>query len=276
MSKSRKNLAFSQNLSIYSSITIKEVNIMDLKARRSLFEKAFAFQDDEQYDKAIEELNKVLHIDPNFVEAHYLMGNVYNLMGNTDKAVLSYEKVLRIDPMHSKAKYMLDLLVDEGKGTPEILEDRKKCENAEVYFCNGVESFNTKNYEKAIEAFRKAIEISPEHHQAYYNLGVIYYYTGDMKRAQDFWKKALDYDPKNPKVFLNLGILAYKNGKIEEAVSFWEKVAVDKIPLAQVYCNLGVVYSERGETKKAKEYLSKALDCNPNYELVKDNLKQIM
>lgn len=248
---------------------------MDLKARGSFFEKAFELQSCGQYDKAIEELNKALHIDPHFVEAQYLMGNIYNLMGDTDKAVTFYEKVLKIDPMYSKAKYMLDLLVDEGKGTSEVLEDRKKCKEAEVYFCGGVESFNTKDYEKAIEDFRKAIEIAPEHHQAYYNLGVIYYHTGDIKRAEDFWKKTLDFDSKNPKVFLNLGILSYKNGKIDEAVSFWERVAADNIPLAQIYCNLGVVYCERGDTKKGKEYLDKALTFNPDYKIAKENLAEV-
>ncbi|MEW6086849.1 MAG: tetratricopeptide repeat protein [bacterium] len=249
---------------------------MDFKARDALFEKAFDYQADGQYDKAIEELNKVLHIDPNYVEAYYLMGNIYNLMEKNDKAISFYEKVLKIDPMYSKARYMLDLLVDEGKGTSEIIEERKKCKEAEVYFYQGIEYFNAGNFEKAIEAFKSAIEVSPEYHQAYYNIGVVYYhYTGDIKRAEDFWKKTLEFDPKNPKVFLNLGIIAYKRGKIEEAVSYWEKIASDNIPLAQAYCNLSVMYHERGDTKKSIEYLEKALNFNPDYKVAKENLEQL-
>ncbi|MFH1288910.1 MAG: tetratricopeptide repeat protein [bacterium] len=246
---------------------------MDLKDKEALFEKAFDLQSSGQYDKAVECLDELLCIDPNFVEAHYLMGNVYNLMGKTDKAISSYEKVLKIDPMYSKAKYTLDLLVDEGKGTSAIIEEQKKYKEAECYFFNGIEFFNAKNFEKAIEFFEKAVEVSPEYHQAYYNLGVAYYCNGDKKRAEGFWKKTLDYDSKNPKVFFNLGVLAYKTGKVNEAVSFWERIAADNIPLAQVYCNLGVVYNERGDTKKAIEYLRKALGFDPDCEIAKENIK---
>lgn len=249
---------------------------MDLKTRNALFEKAFDFQANGQYDRAVEELNKLLHIDPDFVEAHCLLGNIYNLTGETDKAVLCYRNGLKIDPTCSKAKYMLDLLMDEGKkGTSDIIEEREKYKEAEIYFSKGLESFSAKDFEKAIEFFKKAVEVSPEYHQAYYNLGVVYYHNGDREKAEGFWKKTLDYDARNPKVFFSLGVLSYKAGKLDEAISFWENVVADDVHLPQVYCNLGVAYYERGDKRKALKYLRKAISFEPDYKLARENIEQV-
>lgn len=46
-----------------------------------------------QYDKAVSRLETVLKVDPNFVEAHYFMGEAFAGMGNKEKSIYHFEIV---------------------------------------------------------------------------------------------------------------------------------------------------------------------------------------
>jgi tetratricopeptide (TPR) repeat protein len=44
-----------------------------------------------QYDKAIERFNKILSIDPNYIEAYLYIGDVYEQKGDINNAIKNYE-----------------------------------------------------------------------------------------------------------------------------------------------------------------------------------------
>jgi Flp pilus assembly protein TadD len=45
-----------------------------------------------QYDRAIDQLLKAMEIDPNFAEAHRLLGETYVQLGRTEKAASEFKK----------------------------------------------------------------------------------------------------------------------------------------------------------------------------------------
>jgi Flp pilus assembly protein TadD len=51
-----------------------------------------------QYDKAIEEFEKVVQVDPDSVEASQCLGDSFFRMGQLEKAKEAYERVRQLDP----------------------------------------------------------------------------------------------------------------------------------------------------------------------------------
>jgi len=96
-------------------------------------------------------------------------------------------------------------------------------------------------YEKAIEEFKKAIELKPGYADAYHNLANTYGQLGDIQNA----------------------ITNY-----EEAIKFNHN-------LWQSYQNLGAIYFDLGDKVKAKEYIEKALGINPGNENLRRTLDVI-
>src|ERR1700719_2637611 len=47
-------------------------------------------------DQAIEILNKVIEIDPNFPRAHFRLGNIYEHERHYDRAIAEYEKAVAL------------------------------------------------------------------------------------------------------------------------------------------------------------------------------------
>jgi len=59
--------------------------------------------------------------------------------------------------------------------------------------------FETGNRQKAIEAYKKAIEINPNLVDAYFNMGYTYFYMGKLPQAAKCFEEVLKRDPNNVK-----------------------------------------------------------------------------
>ena len=56
-----------------------------------------------QYDRAIEDYNKAIALDPNYADAYYNRGVAYAKKGQYDRAIEDYNKAIALDPNYAKA-----------------------------------------------------------------------------------------------------------------------------------------------------------------------------
>ena len=103
----------------------------DVKLTKKL-EEGSQFVRDQQFDKAIEIFTEVINLDQNWAEAWNKRATVFYLMGEFKKSQNDIDKVLAIEVRHFGAL--------AGQGLVNI---------------------QLKNYEKAIQSYRKAKEIYP-------------------------------------------------------------------------------------------------------------------
>ena len=79
---------------------------------------------DRNYERAIEEYQDVLSIDPNRPEGHYNLGQLYLLIGQAELARQHFEKFVELKPDSGKGHYFLGLcytkLGDQGKAFNEF------------------------------------------------------------------------------------------------------------------------------------------------------------
>lgn len=86
----------------------------------------------------------------------------------------------------------------------------------------GVTYLQMKEFDKAIEWFEKALAIHPIA-QTYNDLGVAYYYKGDVIKAEESFRKAIELGPNQGMPYHSLGILFYTQGMVEKARQSWER-----------------------------------------------------
>ena len=60
-----------------------------------------------EYDNAIECFNRVLELNPGSADAHYYIGEVYEVKGDMQKAKAQWRKAYNLNPDHHKAKLKL-------------------------------------------------------------------------------------------------------------------------------------------------------------------------
>jgi tetratricopeptide (TPR) repeat protein len=96
-------------------------------------------------------------------------------------------------------------------------------------------------FEKAKEAFFKAIKAGSEDNGDLYNeLAICEMELGQLPAAEEWLTKALRLEPENVKVISNLGILMLKKGDRDKALNYFETALVMEPddPVAKHYINL--------------------------------------
>jgi tetratricopeptide (TPR) repeat protein len=65
-----------------------------------------------------------------------------------------------------------------------------------------------KNWERAIEAFEKAIDLGIVNEEYYYELGLSYVYLEDCEKGEEWLRRALELNPQSQPALQGLQICA--------------------------------------------------------------------
>ena len=106
-----------------------------------------------------------------------------------------------------------DSIKEENKEI-EIIENKTEID----YFILGNNYFDTTKYEKAIESYKKAIEINPEYYNAYNNLGYAYFNRTKYEKAIEAYSNEIKINPKDSSAYYNLGNAYYYYKKYPKAI----------------------------------------------------------
>jgi adenylate cyclase len=121
-----------------------------------------------QYDKAIGECERAVSLDPNSAENIFRLGQVLNYAARPEEAIPYLQKAIRLNPLPT-ANYFVHLAIsyrDSGQ------------------------------YEKAIEAAKKALQREPNNQWSYIHMAVSYIRLGQEKEARAAAVEILRINPK--------------------------------------------------------------------------------
>jgi len=103
---------------------------------------------------------------------------------------------------------------------------------AEDYFKTGTIYFAQGDYDKAIQEYKQAIKIDPNHINTHMNLGEAYYQKGMYEEAKKEYKYVLSLNNMHIKAHFALGRTLAQEGKKEEARKHYEFLESAKSNLA--------------------------------------------
>ena len=179
--------------------SFNEAILVDPNFAKAYIQKGLIFYDNADYTAAINNFNRAQQLQPESVAALYIV-EVHLAANQTEKATAQFkaldttgfdEESLQLyqDVSALLAQHYLDqasLRIAEGQAD-EALPLLKQAvaidaDNAEAYGYLGAIYFNKKNYEAAIAAYDRAIELAPQR-QYYLNRGAARTELGDLEGA---------------------------------------------------------------------------------------------
>ena len=63
-----------------------------------------------EFEQALSDYHKAIDLDPNHIEANFMLGEVYHQLGNLPKALSAYIKVSDLQPDHAKAQVKIEMI----------------------------------------------------------------------------------------------------------------------------------------------------------------------
>lgn len=150
---------------------------------------AQAFVKDEDYQSALNYINKALEMNPNYWDAWFYKGFVYQVSGYEAAAARRYLQLL--------------------DRKPDMLQAR---------VCLGMLYAKHKNWKLAENEYRKAIGVNYNYFAAHFNLANLMTETGKPEEAIKEYKLCLKLRPKDAQVHNNMGVLFQGKNYLEEAI----------------------------------------------------------
>jgi tetratricopeptide (TPR) repeat protein len=157
------------------------------------------------HDKAVEEYEKAIAINPTFADAHSNLGLAYDRKGRYDKAVEEYEKALAVNSNLVEARNNLGLAYYAQDRYDKAVSEYEKVlamnpDLAETRYNLGLAYHAQGMHEKAVEEYEKTLVINPSFADAHYKLALAYYNKKNCALAKTHFDKALKLgykvDPK--------------------------------------------------------------------------------
>ena len=138
---------------------------------------------------------------------------------------------------------------------------------ASTYIEKGWSLISLGDHAGAIEALRKALDLSPDDTQAQSLLGWAQMLHEEYDESLATFSRVLMREPENSLARINVGYICLKKGIFGEAIEHLSKaIRLNNDPKAMLYAHfyLGLVYLERDMYEDAEAFFRKTLEMGPN------------
>jgi tetratricopeptide (TPR) repeat protein len=225
---------------------------------------------------AIEQYEQILKLekDPdNLVEDHLLLGRLYRLNNDLTKAENEFKTAVKLQPDSEDAVTTLAYLYNEEGDSSHAIEALSSVpeasRSAKLYSALGYTYEQQKDYKKAIEAYRHAIELDRDNLDAIRGLAQNLQNDGQTQAALDQYKIIADANPEDAQTYLRMAEIYKKAGRFDEALDNLKKAQAIVQDSVEVPYEMASIYQAQGRYEDAaqslKDLLAKTEKADGNY-----------
>jgi tetratricopeptide (TPR) repeat protein len=154
------------------------------------------------YDRAIQNFNQAVHLDPNYAPAFRDRGTAYRVKGNFDHAIQDLNEAIRLNPKDAGSYYDRGLTLFSKDDYDQAIEDynetiRLNPNNAWTHYARGVAYFGKGDYDQAIQGYNEAIRLDPKFALAYERRGDAYFAQSNLTAAITDFEHAISVAPSS-------------------------------------------------------------------------------
>jgi len=277
--------------------SLKKCLLLNPGLRKASAALASTYQDSGQNQAALAEYLSLAKSDPSAV-VHNVIGSLYFESKDTAKAIEHFKKALKLERTYQPAKTNLCKiyvsksaeLTNDGmyQAAIALLLDgiRLFPDEPELHNSLGTAYAENKQFQKAISAYRRALQINPGFTAAktnmvsgYNNQGVKYAKMGQWNEAIEAYNRALNLAPNMQEAGRNLSAAYWeqasrlsKAGRNSEAVEAYQCFLEREPNSKEAYNNLGTVCFRMDDYKSAVAAFKSAVRLDPEDAGLKANL----
>ena len=232
---------------------------------------------------AIDQYEQIVKLEPGNVDDHLLLGRLYRVDNDLQKAEQELKTAVKLDPNSEEAVTTLAILyTDEGDSARALqvlsaVPDTAR--SAKVYSALGATYEQRKEYKKAIDAYRKSIELDRDNLDAIRGLAENLLNDGQMDAALEQYKVIADANPEDAQSYLRMAEIYRRQGKFDEALENLKKADSMVPDSLEVPYNMAAIYEAQGRYDDAAKVLQDLVDKtekpDPSYSQADRNNRAI-
>ncbi|WP_460056318.1 tetratricopeptide repeat protein [Spirochaeta dissipatitropha] len=218
---------------------------------------------------AIKQAKQLIAKDNRDFEAHYLLGQAYELDGKAELALMEYKIVNQLGsfgghcpeiPFRNRIASLYRNFNQHEEALKEyLLLINTEPNNAEHYYNVGLLFEIRERSDKAASYYRKALEIDPRHGAAHFHLGFLLYRAKRPAEAKKEMELAIRFDPDNHASYYYLGKLQKEQQDYVAALVSFERAQKSQEFKTKALVERGACYLQSNNLEKAIAELERAV-----------------
>jgi arylsulfatase A-like enzyme/Tfp pilus assembly protein PilF len=267
-----RNLASLGYIGGTSAVVGDDKDLPDPKDKMHLFDSvgyAANLMSQDKYKDAEKVLRIVLKDDPNVPQAQLLLASTYQKLGQRDQAMQILDAYLKRDSHNVRAlTAMAEILSDNGKRAEvdalshQILNIDPR--NAHAYELIADGFMAAKDYNGALPALQKAVELQPKLSRSRINLAACYIALGRTGEASTMLNQIIAEYPKFPLAHYHLALLHEREGNAAAARAEYEAELANHPKTVAARFNLGELLMKTGDGAGAERELKTLVEQDPS------------
>lgn len=188
-------------------------------------------------DQIIREANRRLALNPKDRHALVMLGDLYFSENDFEKAARTYRLLMgQLTGANDLDEYTITLrhglscakigAYDEALKSLVFVKTLKD-ESVEANYYLGLIEYERRNHEKALNYFKAALKLNPDHPLSLKYMGLTLKRMGQIKEAFRYIKSAIDRDPSQKDILFELGECYATLGHTENAVKIFSHLRPD-------------------------------------------------
>jgi Flp pilus assembly protein TadD len=222
-------------------------------------------------------LKKAIEKDSNNYQAWFDLGFVLNRLARTDESIAAYRKSVAAKPDVFESNLNLGLMLVRAnnpeaeqflraattlKPTDHIEEGQARAWLALAHL------LENKNPEDALQAYRKASELTPKDPEPHLSAGLLHERRKEFSDAEAEYKQVLTLDPHSTdpqtmEAAIGLTNIYMKSGRLGDAEPLLRRSATERPDDAGIHLQLGRVLAAQGKKDDAIAEMQAALKLAP-------------
>lgn len=178
-------------------IEMTEEEVKKAPSAEKYFNLSLMYYQAGKYEQCVNAGLEAVKLKPDYADAYNNMGSAYTLMKQYDKGIAACQKAIEIKPDFQLAKNNLADALNQRDKTSKIETAATESPSAGSQIDLSLAYYQQGEYEKSIEACKKALQFQPEYASAYSNMGAAYNQLKQWDKAIEACTKALQIDPEH-------------------------------------------------------------------------------
>ncbi|HYU44988.1 MAG TPA: tetratricopeptide repeat protein [Terriglobales bacterium] len=222
---------------------------------------------------AVEQYEQIVRLQPDSMDDHLLLGRLYRLSNDLQKAENEFKTAVKLQPGSEEAvttlAYLYNELGDTSRAAQVLSSVPDVARSAKLYSALGYTYEQQKQFKKAVEAYRHAIELDRDNLDAIRGLAQNLLNDGQTDAALEQYKVIADANPEDAQTYVRIAEIYRKQGKFDSALENLKKAESMVQDSVEVPYNIAAVYHAQGRYDEAiqiiKDLLKKSEKPNNSY-----------
>jgi len=179
--------------------------------------RGIAYYNKKDYDRAIQDYDQAIRLNPSFADAFNNRGNAYYYKKDYDRAIQDYTEAIRLNPSFALAFNNRGNAYRDKQDDDRAIQDydqaiRLNPSDAGMFYNRGNAYRDKQDYDRAIQDYDQAIRLNPSFADAFNNRGYTYFYLDKFAAAQSDFTTAFAASPADAYLVLWLYLSTARAG----------------------------------------------------------------